>query len=201
MMDVIRRNKEQDKQALLDLYRLCNGENWETSTNWCSDRPLNKWYGVTTSNGRVTKLFLFDNQLSGDLSKWTSIANLTQLQALDLSDNQLSGDLSKWKGVRKWWQTFFESRYHILITRKLLEKQHQLDESIIIVKRKKYKTSSVSIDLVLQSIQTNILLKNIFDPKYTPKEIFRIILLYLDVRPEWNYRNDNDSDDSDDDMI
>ena len=81
-----------DRAALVALYEATNGDNWTNNTNWLSDRPLGEWYGVTTdAKGRVTRLELDENQLSGELP--SELGNLTHLQELDLSYNQLSGTL------------------------------------------------------------------------------------------------------------
>ena len=81
-----------DRAALVALYEATNGANWKDNTNWLSDKPLSQWHGVTTdANGRVIRLDLDSNQLSGALPP--SLGNLTNLQDLWLFDNQLSGAL------------------------------------------------------------------------------------------------------------
>ena len=72
-----------DRAVLVALYEATDGDNWKDNTNWLSDRPLGKWYGVTTNaNGRVIELVLDDNDLSGALP--SSLGNLTNLQRLHL---------------------------------------------------------------------------------------------------------------------
>ena len=217
--------QEQEKQALLDIYNLCGGAEWTERTYWCSDHPLQDWEGVEldTTTGRFFKLVLYHNNLTGDISKWTSIASLTQLQGLYLDDNNLTGDISKWTSigsltqlrelyldsnnltgdiskwksiarltqlqnldlynnnltgnVRDWrgaqtlWRTFFENRYHLIVTRRLLSK---LTGSFV---ETRHKTRSVSKKMSL--------LHKIFDPS-TPDGVFSNILSYLDVRGEPN---------------
>ena len=52
--------------------------------------PLSRWYGVATdSDGRVTRLFLNFNQLTGPIP--AELGDLTNLQRLYLDDNRLSG--------------------------------------------------------------------------------------------------------------
>ena len=99
--------EQQQKEALIDLYRLMDGPNWDKSTNWCTDRPLSEWWGVTTGKDEnqnivVTKLELTQalgsgtgNNLRGNLSEWKSIENLTNLGELNLNMNQLTGNLSE----------------------------------------------------------------------------------------------------------
>ena len=60
--------------------------------NWLSDKPIQDWYGVTTtSSGRITALGLRGNLLSGEIP--AEIGNLADLVSLDLYDNQLSGEI------------------------------------------------------------------------------------------------------------
>ena len=81
-----------DRTALVALYNATDGANWVTSTNWLSDRPLGAWHGVTTnSDGRVTELLLWDNQLTGPIPAW--LGDLTNLQWLWLSVNELTGPI------------------------------------------------------------------------------------------------------------
>jgi len=81
-----------DRAVLVALYAATDGDDWTNDTNWLSDRPLGEWHGVTTNaNGRVTRLDLDDNALSGTLP--SELGNLTNLQWLDLGGNQLSGEL------------------------------------------------------------------------------------------------------------
>ena len=85
-------SSDRDREALTRLYDATNGPSWTYSDNWLSDKPLGKWYGVTTDeNGRVMELSLFDNGLSGPIPD--SLAELDNLRWLDLSENQLTGAL------------------------------------------------------------------------------------------------------------
>ena len=78
-----------DKQALVALYNATDGENWVNNGNWLSEEPLDEWYGVTVSDGRVTGLELSNNQLTGAIP--TELGDLSSLLVLDLSNNQLTG--------------------------------------------------------------------------------------------------------------
>ena len=81
-----------DREVLVALYNSTDGPNWATSTNWLSERPLGEWYGVTTDeDGRVTRLVLNENRLSGPIP--SELGNLTNLTELWLPDNQLSGSI------------------------------------------------------------------------------------------------------------
>ena len=81
-----------DQAALEALYDATNGANWSINNNWKTTEPLGRWFGVrTNSDGRVTGLELFNNQLSGTIP--AEIGNLTSLSYLDLGGNQLSGTI------------------------------------------------------------------------------------------------------------
>lgn len=81
-----------ERTALEAIYRDAHGTGWTRSDNWCSDRPLEEWYGVAAdAAGHVTELRLPHNNLRGDLAH--EIANLAHLRILDLSYNELDGDL------------------------------------------------------------------------------------------------------------
>ena len=97
------------------LYNATGGPNWNDNENWLSDQPVHSWYGVTTTEGRVTILTLPANGLAGELppdlgdlaalqelylgaNQLTGrippeLGNLTNLTALDLTRNQLSGEI------------------------------------------------------------------------------------------------------------
>lgn len=87
---------EVERQALISLYEATGGDNWTINDNWCSDRPVNEWYGVGTLNKsdwsvgkHVTALSLNDNNLVGSIPP--EIGNLTELFGLHLDNNHLSG--------------------------------------------------------------------------------------------------------------
>ena len=81
-----------DRAALEALYDATNGANWGDKTNWNSSAPLDEWYGVFTSaNGRVTRLVLTGNGLTGSIP--SSLGSLTNLIQLSLSNNDLTGSI------------------------------------------------------------------------------------------------------------
>ena len=78
-----------DREALIALYNATDGANWKESGHWLSNEGLDSWHGVTTkSEGRVTRINLNANDLSGALP---SLSALTELEHLNLRQNQLSG--------------------------------------------------------------------------------------------------------------
>ena len=83
----------EDRATLVELYNATGGASWTNNTNWLSDhRPIREWYGVSNDpDGRVSQLFLFGNQLTGDIP--AELGNLSNLHELSLSGNQLAGDI------------------------------------------------------------------------------------------------------------
>ena len=83
---------ETDREALIALYNAADGDNWDDNDNWLSDESLDEWGGVTTdANGRVIKLDLGFNQLSGEIPP--DLGNLAIMEELYLQENQLSGEI------------------------------------------------------------------------------------------------------------
>ena len=81
-----------DTAALVELYNATDGANWTNKTNWGTTQQLSSWFGVTTdSGGRVTRVSLSGNQLTGSIpSKLEKLTSLTQLY---LNNNQLTGTI------------------------------------------------------------------------------------------------------------
>ena len=87
-----------DRAALVALYEATDGDNWTDNTNWLSDQAAGRVVrrGPPTDDGRVTRLGLYENQLSGSIP--SELGSLTNLQLLGLHENQLSGSLPSWLG-------------------------------------------------------------------------------------------------------
>ena len=92
-----------EREALVALYEATDGKNWKllsnttggrmySTDNWCTDAPVDSWYGVTlNSEGHVMYLHLSGVGLKGTLPE--EIGDMVFLQELWLSGNELSGPL------------------------------------------------------------------------------------------------------------
>ncbi len=87
--------RSQQKDALISFYKATNGNNWLNKTNWCSDKPIDEWYGVYLSYDdeytTTISLRLGNNNLSGQIPE--EIGNIPYLKSLELSFNNLSGNI------------------------------------------------------------------------------------------------------------
>ena len=88
--DVVVRLPGSDRVALEALYRATGGDDWRDNTNWMSDDPLSAWKGVTTTDdGRVRRIELHDNNLTGRIP--AAIGLLDSLVYLDFDNNGITG--------------------------------------------------------------------------------------------------------------
>ncbi|MCE2463148.1 MAG: leucine-rich repeat domain-containing protein [Dehalococcoidia bacterium] len=83
---------DSDRAVLVALYNATDGPNWSSNNGWLSAVPIGQWHGVTTDDiGRVTRLFLTNNRLTGEIPP--ELGNLPNLAWLGLSNNLLSGKI------------------------------------------------------------------------------------------------------------
>ena len=79
---------EGDRAALVALYDATGGAQWTRGSNWKTSESIGDWYGVTTdTDGRVTDVDLFENNLVGSLPG--ALGNLTELKVLTLAFNSM----------------------------------------------------------------------------------------------------------------
>ena len=86
---------KKEREALIAFYKATDGDNWSfNNKNWCSDKPVSEWYGVTTnSSGLVNGLLFKCNNLNGEIPK--EIADLSHLEKLYLYGPNSLGSIPK----------------------------------------------------------------------------------------------------------
>ena len=83
---------QDDREVLEVFYDATGGPSWTNRTNWKTAAPLGEWHGVTAdADGRVTRLNLHDNGLTGPLPP--ALAELANLELLALFGNDLIGPI------------------------------------------------------------------------------------------------------------
>lgn len=87
------------RQALVDFYNATDGDHWKINTNWCSDKPIDEWYGVTTGFYEpkfpyVYQLSLTEgNDLQGTFPDGKLFARMGPIVAISLWNNKLTGEI------------------------------------------------------------------------------------------------------------
>ena len=99
LVKVVSSIAEAERAVLVALYNATGGNNWEYKDNWCSNKPLSEWYGVSLDNGHVSSINLSGNKLSGQLP--SALFSLSRLSSLNLSFNSLSGEIPQEIGNAK----------------------------------------------------------------------------------------------------
>lgn len=86
----------QARQALINFYNATDGAHWKSNTNWCSDKPLDEWYGIETSGyPYVYRLMLHDNNIKGELPQKGFLTKIGPCRYVSLGPNHLSGQIPK----------------------------------------------------------------------------------------------------------
>ncbi|MBP7213126.1 MAG: leucine-rich repeat domain-containing protein, partial [Anaerolineaceae bacterium] len=78
-------------EALVALYGSTNGAGWMYNSGWLQSTTVSTWHGVTVEMGRVTRVNLYYNQLTGSIP--ATLGNLSNLQSVNFGSNQLNGTI------------------------------------------------------------------------------------------------------------
>ncbi|WP_276863371.1 BACON domain-containing carbohydrate-binding protein [Mediterranea massiliensis] len=80
---------EKEREALIAFYQAAGGDKWVRKDNWCSDKPVNEWYGINVnSTGHVDYITLQSNALNGDIEDMIhALSPLNELRVLDWLGN------------------------------------------------------------------------------------------------------------------
>ena len=55
--------------ALEKMYKSTNGNKWTRNDNWCSDKPITEWYGVSNNENNKYFVYLGNNNLTGKIEE------------------------------------------------------------------------------------------------------------------------------------
>ncbi len=85
--------EEQMREALIAFYKATNGDNWENNNNWCSDKPITEWYGIS-ENGHIRGFYAVDlnsNNLKAELNECLKHLYGLPINFLRLDNNNITG--------------------------------------------------------------------------------------------------------------
>lgn len=98
--------KDIEREALIELYKTTGGDNWGDNTNWCSDKPVSEWLGISvTENGEVRGIVLLGNGLTGTLPESFSIF-LDHCEWIMLNGNNMHGTIPSSITMHPRWSEF-----------------------------------------------------------------------------------------------
>lgn len=79
------------RDQLAQIYKDTNGDNWTNNENWCTDEPIENWYGVARDNSGKYILQLANNNLTGDFSLSSSEVVSISVEKNELTSINVSG--------------------------------------------------------------------------------------------------------------
>jgi Leucine-rich repeat (LRR) protein len=83
---------EELREALIQLYNSTNGDNWTNNENWCSDKPVHEWYGVSKDGNGEYSIDLSKNHLTGIIDqKFPECVNILIFYSNQLTSLNVSG--------------------------------------------------------------------------------------------------------------
>lgn len=75
------------REQLIRFYQSTGGDNWYHNDNWCTDAPIEEWYGIGVAPNGFLSIVLEDNNLCGD----ADLSDCKELGQLYCRYNQLTG--------------------------------------------------------------------------------------------------------------
>lgn len=82
-----------ERKALIEFYNATNGEKWNNNTNWCSNEPIEKWYGITVDEtNSVMSIKLDGNNLTGE-NVYVDLSQFKKLKEFNVNDNPMGSFL------------------------------------------------------------------------------------------------------------
>ncbi|MBO4463521.1 MAG: redoxin domain-containing protein [Prevotella sp.] len=95
-------------KALMEFYHSLDGDNWPHNDNWCSDKPINEWYGVNYNNSYAIEptpwvsalsLIDWDCQLNSSVGSLPEcLSKMGQLEYLEIVGFKLNGNIPDFLG-------------------------------------------------------------------------------------------------------
>lgn len=72
-------DKVSERELLIEFYKATGGDNWINNENWCSDKPIEEWYGIGLRGKNVGIINLDNNNLTGtaDLRKFKDLMSVS----------------------------------------------------------------------------------------------------------------------------
>jgi len=89
--DLVTEIPKAECEALVALYNSTGGPYWTNRSGWLENYYPSTWYGVRIAYGRVNRLNLVDNHLSGTIPD--SLGSLSHMEWLNLYSNDLTGSI------------------------------------------------------------------------------------------------------------
>lgn len=84
------------RDILIEFYHATGGDNWINNDNWCTDAPMEEWYGIYVFEGKINSINLNRNNLTG----YGVLSGLKELFYFQAIGNNLTGlDVSGCEGL------------------------------------------------------------------------------------------------------
>lgn len=94
----------EQKAALEELYRATDGDHWKDRTKWMSDQPLALWHGITVMGKYVTKIYLSENNLYGEVPNEALMTLMLVPVHFEIYGNGIYGHISDELQATPQWQ-------------------------------------------------------------------------------------------------
>lgn len=94
----------EQKAALEELYRATDGDHWKDRSKWMSDQPLALWHGITVMGKYVTKIYLSENNLYGEVPNEALMTLMLVPVHFEIYGNGIYGHISDELQATPQWQ-------------------------------------------------------------------------------------------------
>ena len=94
----------EQKAALEELYRATDGDHWKDRSKWMSEQPLALWHGITVMGKYVTKIYLSENNLYGEVPNEALMTLMLVPVHFEIYGNGIYGHISDELQATPQWQ-------------------------------------------------------------------------------------------------